>query len=184
MRKSKAEPAYKPSKEDIKKNVNNFSYHKPHCESQTKRYEAVRASLLKQANQLMKLCPHSRELSLALTKLEEALFWANASIARNEKPEAGAVAAATAAQQQPKQKRRQQQRKKKAAEPEPEPAAVTPSPRNGRATKSSGNSRPRGKRKQQRQPEELSHAVAANTNANGNGESWANNGSVAADREV
>ena len=29
-------------------------------------------------------CPESRELSRAITKLEEAVFWANASIARNE----------------------------------------------------------------------------------------------------
>ena len=31
-------------------------------------------------------CPDSRELSLALTNLEQAVFWANASIARNEVP--------------------------------------------------------------------------------------------------
>lgn len=29
------------------------------------------------------LCPDSRELSLAITKLEEAIMWANASIARS-----------------------------------------------------------------------------------------------------
>ena len=29
-------------------------------------------------------CPDSRELSVALTKLEEAVMWANAAIARNE----------------------------------------------------------------------------------------------------
>lgn len=29
------------------------------------------------------LCPYSREQSLAITKLEEAVIWANASIARN-----------------------------------------------------------------------------------------------------
>jgi len=29
-------------------------------------------------------CPDSREKSLAFTKLEEAVMWANASIARNE----------------------------------------------------------------------------------------------------
>ena len=30
------------------------------------------------------LCPASREKSLALTKIEESIMWANASIARNE----------------------------------------------------------------------------------------------------
>ena len=29
------------------------------------------------------LCPKSREKSLAITKIEEAMMWANASIARN-----------------------------------------------------------------------------------------------------
>lgn len=29
------------------------------------------------------VCPDTRELSLAMTKLEEAMFWANAAIARN-----------------------------------------------------------------------------------------------------
>lgn len=29
------------------------------------------------------VCPNSREKSLAMTKLEEAVMWANASVARN-----------------------------------------------------------------------------------------------------
>lgn len=35
------------------------------------------------AEKLIELCPESRELSLAITKLEECVFWANAGIARN-----------------------------------------------------------------------------------------------------
>ena len=33
---------------------------------------------------LMTICPPTRERSLAMTALEEAVMWANASIARNE----------------------------------------------------------------------------------------------------
>ena len=36
------------------------------------------------AHLLVTNCPESRELSCALTKLEEAVMWANAAIARNE----------------------------------------------------------------------------------------------------
>lgn len=36
------------------------------------------------AIQIIRLCPESREKSLALTKLEESVMWANASIARGE----------------------------------------------------------------------------------------------------
>lgn len=45
------------------------------------RREAFHLSLLSLL--ISKLCPDSREKSLAITKLEEAVFWANASIARS-----------------------------------------------------------------------------------------------------
>jgi hypothetical protein len=32
-------------------------------------------------------CPDSREKSLAITNLEQAVMWANAAIARNERPD-------------------------------------------------------------------------------------------------
>ena len=35
------------------------------------------------AERLETLCPDSRELALAITKLEEVVFWANAAIARH-----------------------------------------------------------------------------------------------------
>lgn len=35
------------------------------------------------ARKILKSCPDSRERSLALTKIEEAVMWANAAIARN-----------------------------------------------------------------------------------------------------
>ena len=62
-----------------------FAYHKPHSMSQTDRYAMVRDAALDLAKRATRMCPPSRELSVAYTKLEEFMFWANAAIARNEK---------------------------------------------------------------------------------------------------
>lgn len=62
---------------------NNFKYHKPK-DDQPGRYEAIRAQAKELALLIRDVCPDSREKSLAMTKLEEAVMWANASIARNE----------------------------------------------------------------------------------------------------
>ena len=59
-----------------------FTYHAPR-EGQPKIYETIRYAVKVLAYDLTNYCPPSRELSLALTKLEEAVFWANAAIARN-----------------------------------------------------------------------------------------------------
>jgi hypothetical protein len=61
----------------------NFTYHAPKGD-QAAKYEIIRSMAKDVAAHLLMLCPRSRELSLALTKLEEAVFWANAAIARNE----------------------------------------------------------------------------------------------------
>jgi len=61
---------------------NNFTYHKP-TEGQPEKYEALRAKAKEYAYFVVESCPVSRETSLALTKIEEAMFWANAAIARN-----------------------------------------------------------------------------------------------------
>lgn len=66
------------SAEDI---VNRFSYHAPDAE-RVKQHEAVRRDVGNLAISLDMNLPPSREKSLALTKLEEAMFWANAAIAR------------------------------------------------------------------------------------------------------
>jgi len=63
---------------------NNFTYHKPFG-NQQERYENIRAVGKDLAYRFSLDCPASRELSLALTKLEESIMWANAAIARNEK---------------------------------------------------------------------------------------------------
>lgn len=63
---------------------NRFTYHTPK-EGQPQRYEDIRNKALNFADLICMNCPDSRERSLALTKIEEAVFWANAAIARNEK---------------------------------------------------------------------------------------------------
>ena len=62
---------------------NNFTYHPPK-EGQPERYETLRDEGKIIANLINDFCPDSREKLLSITKLEEAIMWANASIARNE----------------------------------------------------------------------------------------------------
>lgn len=61
----------------------NFTYHTPKND-QPNRYQELRDKAKEFAYLIEQLCPNSREKSLAMTKLEESCFWANASIARNE----------------------------------------------------------------------------------------------------
>jgi hypothetical protein len=68
---------------DAKELDKRFTYHAPK-DDQPKRYEAIRSNAYVLANLIEHSCPESREKSLAITKLEEVVFWANASIARNE----------------------------------------------------------------------------------------------------
>lgn len=62
---------------------NNFKYHAP-TGDKVQRHTDVREVCKTTANRIDELCPNSREKSLAITKLEEAMMWANAAIARNE----------------------------------------------------------------------------------------------------
>jgi hypothetical protein len=62
---------------------NRFTYHAPKGD-QALRYEMIRDSARNFAEHIDGRCPDSREKSLAITHLEEAVMWANASIARNE----------------------------------------------------------------------------------------------------
>lgn len=73
-----------PTEKEREKLENNFSYHSPKGD-QNKRYELIRHGAKQLCWVLLRLCPESRELSLAITALEEAVMWANASIARSEK---------------------------------------------------------------------------------------------------
>jgi len=63
---------------------NRFAYHPPKDETQTRRYAEVRSKILEAAILIAEQTPFCREQSLAITKLEEALFFSCASIARNE----------------------------------------------------------------------------------------------------
>lgn len=61
----------------------NFSYHAPKND-QPQRYQSIRDDAKDMAKTIIESCPESRERSLALTNLEQAVMWANAAIARNE----------------------------------------------------------------------------------------------------
>ncbi len=63
---------------------NTFTYHKPFGD-QPERYENLRAKAKELAVLMAEACPNSREKSLAFTHLQQAIMWANASIAINEK---------------------------------------------------------------------------------------------------
>lgn len=67
------------SKEEIAKR---FTYHPPKDEQPAK-YSNIRAYAKCFAEAIVEQCPDGREQALALTKLEEVVMWANASIARN-----------------------------------------------------------------------------------------------------
>lgn len=61
---------------------NRFNYHKPN-EAKVILHEAVRKSIGALAIEFDHSLPIGREQALAITKLEEAMFWANAAIARS-----------------------------------------------------------------------------------------------------
>lgn len=65
---------------------NRFTYHPP-VNGQAVAYETIRSHALLLALHLNDTCPESREKSLAITHLEDAVMWANASIARHGLPE-------------------------------------------------------------------------------------------------
>jgi hypothetical protein len=60
-----------------------FTYYSP-IGTQPDRYNWLRNSAGELAIGILHRCPNSRERSLAITKLQEAIMWANASIAINE----------------------------------------------------------------------------------------------------
>lgn len=62
----------------------NHRHHSPQTKERIEAHSEVRAVTAACAMCLVELCPVSRELSLALTAMEEAMMWANAALARSE----------------------------------------------------------------------------------------------------
>lgn len=62
---------------------NNFKQHDL-TDLQRRHTNMIRVVTKELAQRINDICPDSREKSIALTKLEEVMMWANASIARNE----------------------------------------------------------------------------------------------------
>lgn len=77
-------PLYANPKEALLARIeNDFTYHAPKGDQQ-ERHVLIRETAKKLARVLVENCPQSRELSVALTALEAAVFNANAAISRNE----------------------------------------------------------------------------------------------------
>jgi hypothetical protein len=70
---------------------NNFTYHAP-APGQPEKYTLLREKAKELAYLIEETCPKSREKSLAITNLEQAVMWANASIARAQPTEKGGAA--------------------------------------------------------------------------------------------
>jgi hypothetical protein len=64
--------------------VGRFTYHPP-IGSQPDRYVEIRERAMAFALLICQECPDSREKSLAITKIEEAVMWANSAISRRER---------------------------------------------------------------------------------------------------
>lgn len=59
-----------------------FVHHPPPTQERAMQHELVRGICLSAAGDFDALLPGGREKALAMTKLEEAMFWANAALAR------------------------------------------------------------------------------------------------------
>lgn len=85
---------YEVSDEQLARLDNQFTYHAPHG-NQAARYGALRAAGRTLALAILERCPPSFELEQALLRINEAVFWANAAIARHE-PAPAPAASSTA----------------------------------------------------------------------------------------
>jgi hypothetical protein len=62
---------------------NRFTYHKPPDPGRVAAHVHIRESGLELAEFIDNVVPDGREKSLSITKIEEAVFWANAGLARH-----------------------------------------------------------------------------------------------------
>lgn len=61
-----------------------FAFHAATTEEKRDAHTSVRFQCAELAHFLNEKCPDGRELSLAMTKLEEVMFWGNAALARKD----------------------------------------------------------------------------------------------------
>jgi hypothetical protein len=61
-----------------------FAFHAATTQEKRDAHTAARQACRRLADQINEQCPDGREKSLAVTKLEEVMFWANAALARQE----------------------------------------------------------------------------------------------------
>lgn len=61
-----------------------FGYHQPSAKGVAAAHEHWRDACRDLAEDALRLLPSSRELSLVLTQIEQAMFWGNAAIARRQ----------------------------------------------------------------------------------------------------
>lgn len=69
---------------------NRFGYHPPRSQKRVGQHQVVRNLFRNIAMSLVDLLPEGREKSTCITRLEEAMFWANAALARSPDPDATA----------------------------------------------------------------------------------------------
>ena len=68
----------------LERNQNNFKYHPASDKERIDLHQKVRSMCKELADELVVDLPLCRELSLALTALEEVMMWSNAAIARSD----------------------------------------------------------------------------------------------------